>query len=886
MANIYRAFTIEKFIKVHSGQEYIFETWIKFVSGTDTDQRLYMGASFYDENKSYLGNSYRYWGESSLQVDANSRNDGWYHTAGTLGPTQTNGTGSIPTAARWMKLIMLVNYLNNANTIRLCGTRCYHSGGIGKQMITSLYRKTIGSTAGASAGDWVGTEVIDSSGNFYINSSNTVTSFLGDTSSNLTIANSGNINLRANGSSINSIIISSSLININEPVEIDPPTANPALKLGRYTGQTSIQANTDDGGYLLMDSNSTGWAGLNWYSANNVGLAQGGGRVLVGAGTSYLDTAYRMTIVGGLKIGDSGLIGASGDGLAIRKSSDDFIRMVRSSVRTWIHQVGSNGHYYIRNQDASYNLLSLTDDNNVGIGVTVPTHDLQIGSGTVNSFNVGGNHGKTNWTRSYSVSVSNILPILDHLGNNIPDGGAYRVTGHIDGTGTDQSSMAVFWNQNGTWFCNVTSQSGTNSNHIQFLISGGVPSVKTYHANNYNVRCWHERIILSETGTDNSRHYFGSDSFMQMIGSVINFNYQTVLNTTTLLPQYISHNGDTNTLFGFPSNDNFRVDCGGVNMFGVNATTVFLKHTGNNKLITTSTGVTVTGEIQLNDANTILKEGSANSLRIHTDDGYVDIGPMNSSYCHIQTDRNQFYFNKQLVVDGHCVPYTSLSKNLGSTTNLWNVTYSRYFESNSTQSRTKIRVWSGTAYGIGMQTGYTFGGLNNDYAMTFQFNNDNDRGFWWGDNSHSNAQGAMALTTNGKLTVAHSIRLGYGETDTTLPGSTYTFDVSGTMRATSDVIAFSDKRVKENIVTVDNALDKVTKLRGVTYTRKDIDDKSTKIGVIAQEVLEVLPEVVSIDDEDKHSVAYGNMAGVFIEAIKELKAEVDSLKQELKQLKK
>jgi hypothetical protein len=114
----------------------------------------------------------------------------------------------------------------------------------------------------------------------------------------------------------------------------------------------------------------------------------------------------------------------------------------------------------------------------------------------------------------------------------------------------------------------------------------------------------------------------------------------------------------------------------------------------------------------------------------------------------------------------------------------------------------------------------------------------------------------------------------------------YTLDVSGTIRASSDVIAFSDKRVKENIVTVNNALDTVTKLRGVTYTRKDIDDKSTKVGVIAQEVLKVLPEVVSKDNKDMYSVAYGNLAGVFIEAIKELKAEVDSLKQELKQLKK
>ena len=110
----------------------------------------------------------------------------------------------------------------------------------------------------------------------------------------------------------------------------------------------------------------------------------------------------------------------------------------------------------------------------------------------------------------------------------------------------------------------------------------------------------------------------------------------------------------------------------------------------------------------------------------------------------------------------------------------------------------------------------------------------------------------------------------------------YTLDVTGTIRATSDVIAFSDRRVKENIVTIDGSLEKVIKLRGVSYTRKDIDDKSTKVGVIAQEVLKVLPEVVEKDEEGNYSVAYGNMAGVFIEAIKELKAEVDSLKEQLK----
>ena len=110
-------------------------------------------------------------------------------------------------------------------------------------------------------------------------------------------------------------------------------------------------------------------------------------------------------------------------------------------------------------------------------------------------------------------------------------------------------------------------------------------------------------------------------------------------------------------------------------------------------------------------------------------------------------------------------------------------------------------------------------------------------------------------------------------------GSTpsYPLDVTGTIRATGDVIAYSDARVKDNVKTIDYALEKTTKLRGVSYTRNDIEDKSTKIGVIAQEVLEVLPEVVSKDDEGKYSVSYGNIVGVLIEAIKELEARVKEL---------
>ena len=102
-----------------------------------------------------------------------------------------------------------------------------------------------------------------------------------------------------------------------------------------------------------------------------------------------------------------------------------------------------------------------------------------------------------------------------------------------------------------------------------------------------------------------------------------------------------------------------------------------------------------------------------------------------------------------------------------------------------------------------------------------------------------------------------------------------TVDDSGNFTALQNVTAYSDARLKTNVETIDNALDKVSRMRGVTYER--IDSGSKGVGVIAQEMQEVLPEVV-MDNGDHLSVAYGNIVGVLIEAIKELKAEIEQLK--------
>ena len=107
-----------------------------------------------------------------------------------------------------------------------------------------------------------------------------------------------------------------------------------------------------------------------------------------------------------------------------------------------------------------------------------------------------------------------------------------------------------------------------------------------------------------------------------------------------------------------------------------------------------------------------------------------------------------------------------------------------------------------------------------------------------------------------------------------------TVDMSAAGAATfnNDVTAFSDVILKDNIDTIDNALDRVKGMRGVFFDRKD-NKQQRQTGVIAQEVEPFLPEVVRETKDEKKikSVAYGNMVGVLIEAIKQLDAKIEEL---------
>ena len=163
--------------------------------------------------------------------------------------------------------------------------------------------------------------------------------------------------------------------------------------------------------------------------------------------------------------------------------------------------------------------------------------------------------------------------------------------------------------------------------------------------------------------------------------------------------------------------------------------------------------------------------------------------------------------------------------------------------------------------------------------------------------SVSGATGAVTVSVSGTVAAATNATNSAITNDTTTNASYYPTFVSTTtgnlplnvsstklffnpstgLLTSTDYNSASDKRLKKNIKTVKSALDTVDALRGVSFEWKEGGSKA--IGLIAQEVKEVLPEVVTTDDNGYMGIKYTNIVGVLVEAIKELKAEFEAYKK-------
>jgi hypothetical protein len=199
-----------------------------------------------------------------------------------------------------------------------------------------------------------------------------------------------------------------------------------------------------------------------------------------------------------------------------------------------------------------------------------------------------------------------------------------------------------------------------------------------------------------------------------------------------------------------------------------------------------------------------------------------------------------------------------------------------------TSTRTSIatgQLWCGASNSRDGAVGLVL----NDGALHVRAHNDFYHKIWYYD--------GIAFGTNS----AHGHFRFYAESATqrgsTAGGATLRFDMdstNGNFWAGGDVTAYSDARVKTDVKVIENSIEKVKSIRGVTFLRSDAQEQHKEkrhAGVIAQEILEVLPEIVTENEDGMYSVAYGNMAGLFIEAIKEQQTQIESQKSEIDVLK-
>jgi len=287
-------------------------------------------------------------------------------------------------------------------------------------------------------------------------------------------------------------------------------------------------------------------------------------------------------------------------------------------------------------------------------------------------------------------------------------------------------------------------------------------------------------------------------------------------------------------------------------------------------------------EFYANDTHAFYHHSHGTMHRFITDSGYIELGPANSGWGHIQTDRDKFYFNKKIVVDEGIV--AAYDEDLSLRRSYANTDDEIVIEASEIKFRTDAveRLKMGSA-GITINRNAN---PNADTNMAINLSGSYGGGIHFTDTKHS---GIWCL---GSGTEMH-----FGVGGTTYAGLSgdqglFMMHDNGDFNADADVIAFSssvgsDRKLKENIQDTPYGLSDVMKMRAVEFDWKEKRQGVHDIGVIAQEIEEIIPEVVrdvkSIGgSEGTHKVVdYGKLASVLIKAIQEQQQQINKLEEKL-----
>jgi hypothetical protein len=280
---------------------------------------------------------------------------------------------------------------------------------------------------------------------------------------------------------------------------------------------------------------------------------------------------------------------------------------------------------------------------------------------------------------------------------------------------------------------------------------------------------------------------------------------------------------------------------------------VELYHNSNLRMNTSNAGITVTGAITVSS--------TVDGRDVATDGTKLD-GISAGAEVNVQADYNATSGDAQILNK----PSLATVATSGSYADLSNKPTIPTNNNQLSNGNGYITSFTNTTYSAG--TGLSLSGttFNNTITNNNQLTNGNGYITSFTNTTYSAGTGMSLSGTTFNCNIDSPSEVGLGNLSSS--GNS----LSGSFTASGNITAFSSRKLKSDIKTIDNALDKVSQMRGVTFYK----DGELSSGVIAEEFEQVAPELV-LDGEYK-SVAYGNTVGYLIEAIKELKNKIEELK--------
>lgn len=672
------------------------------------------------------------------------------------------------------------------------------------------------------------------------------------------------------------------------------------------TGNLYIENRVDDGDLIFRGDDGAG--GLTGY----VQLDGSAKRILLKEDIA-ITAAKKLYLDGG---GNSYIQEESPDNLIFRAAGGNYLRVTGSNIV--LNDPGASYDVRIEGDTDSNLFFADGSADYVGIGTNVPYEKLYVQCEDATSPGIVSNPGATNGAVAYAIGYGDANK--DYLNTW---GMAYSSGANVWGYGVKPSTTADEQFISSADNSNFTRAALYMDNELKFFNRSALTTtIDTAVAMNERFRIDSVGNVKVGSGTVSLSY---ASHGMEIAGSGnqslrLEADGSTQFEISARTGDVLLYNIGTarSIRFGVGGGEKFRINSDGNAYFYQTA----IINSNNYSLSGRDTGGTVRTMLKIDTGNSILLGDGGLSgqvhmypssyMRINTDSGYAQIGPQNSSWNHFTTDRPGNYFDKKVTVNTGIIE--SYDENLDlrrAQSSNDRIVIEADQHSHYVNGSKRLEVTASGIISRGANKTDTYFQVEGNQALLRLYKSSwtnatthdilyNAYGSNFGDYTYLKSAG-NSTGTHGIIVAADSyifmgrdnLTTGAIDNSATAPITDCNFrlDASGNGLFDGDVVAYSttiasDARLKENVEDLNYGLKDVLNIRPVSFDWIDKRDGQHDIGVIAQEIEKIIPEVVvevdTLNSEDTHkTVDYAKLTSVLIKAVQEQQQQINELKEKL-----